>query len=273
MVPQALKSRWRRSAAAGKGPSARHLCVSCVRHGAPAILIALGLAACGDGATDPLGPPAEVVALSGELRSGIVGRTLSLSVQVFDARRRELGGVDVRFAVTSGGGDLSATDAAATSGGIANRAAAPEVEVETDAAGVATASWTLGTTAGEQTVEATVAGLDPVRFTAKTFSDAPAAIVIFSGNHQTGVLGEPLAQPLVVKVMDRYGNGTEGQTVSWSVLGGNGDLSPRFSQVDATGLASSTLTPTWIPGASAVIDVTARVLLAGSVAFSVTVQR
>jgi hypothetical protein len=78
-------------------------------------------------------------------------------VLVRDGNSNPVPGVTVSFAVASGGGSLSG--------------AAPL----TNASGIATlGSWTLGTTAGSNTLTATVSGLPPVTFTATGTASASA---------------------------------------------------------------------------------------------------
>jgi hypothetical protein len=66
-----------------------------------------------------------------------------------------------------------------------------------------------------------------------------------SGNGQTGQVGQPLPNPLVVNVTNDVGSPVEGVTVSWSVDGG-GSVSAASSKTGANGQASvvRTLGPT-----------------------------
>src|SRR5574341_1526177 len=66
----------------------------------------------------------------------------------------------------------------------------------------------------------------------------PAAIVLLSGNGQTGTVGQNLSQPLVVQVTTSDGRGVPNVTVSWSVTAGGGSLTAASTQTDPTGVAS-----------------------------------
>ncbi len=98
------------------------------------------------------GPPTQIARTSGDAQTAATDVTLPLPlvVTVKDAAGLPVFGVSVAFAVTAGGGSVSA--AAAT----------------TNASGQASVKLTLGRTAGANTVNATVAGLtgSPVTFTA-----------------------------------------------------------------------------------------------------------
>ncbi len=102
------------------------------------------LAACKD-TTGPA-PPAAVQPLSPPTLSAMVGSEVNLQVKVSDAKGKPRQGVSVQWSVTAGS---------------INPATA-----QTDAQGIATTTWVLGTTAGEQTATATVANLPPVIFRA-----------------------------------------------------------------------------------------------------------
>src|SRR4051812_43223010 len=66
-----------------------------------------------------------------------------------------------------------------------------------------------------------------------------------SGNGQTGQVGQPLPNPLVVNVTNDVGSPVEGVTVSWSAEGG-GSVSSGSTKTGANGQASvvRTLGPT-----------------------------
>ena len=56
----------------------------------------------------------------------------------------------------------------------------------------------------------------------------PAQVEGISGDSQTGTILEPLADSLVVKVTDRFGNPVPGIEISWSSADG-GDVRPASS--------------------------------------------
>ena len=98
-----------------------------------------------------LGPhPRTLTRVPGRAQQGPAGTALTepFTVLVLDQHGDPLAGATVTFTVTAGGGTLSATTAT------------------TDADGRAATTLTLGRTPGTTTVRATVAGLNPVTFTA-----------------------------------------------------------------------------------------------------------
>lgn len=71
----------------------------------------------------------------------------------------------------------------------------------------------------------------------------PAQVSVALGDNQGGATGQPLANPFVVDVTDQAGDPTPGVTVNWAVTGGSGTVSNASSQTNASGRASTTLTP------------------------------
>ena len=67
-------------------------------------------------------------------------------------------------------------------------------------------------------------GEDLVRPPVETPPPPPPApvLTIISGNDQIGILGEFLAQPLVVRVSDTKGTGVSNVWVTWQVFTGSG---------------------------------------------------
>ncbi len=117
--------------------------------------------------------------VSGDGQVGQTGTTLSepFVVSASDQNGTPFAGAVVRFSVTAGGGTLS--DATASTG----------------SNGRARSTLTLGSTPGPNTVEATVAGLDAVTFTA-TAREADTAPVV-NEPVQTPVVNEPVQTPVV----------------------------------------------------------------------------
>ncbi len=161
---------------------------------------------------------ASITIVDGDSQTATVGTTVPVnpSVLVADGGGNPLADQQVTFAVESGGGSVT--------GAVVN----------TDVEGVAqVGGWTLGQTAGSNTLSATVAGLDPVTFTATGTADAADTVVIISGDGQTGEAGTELASPLVVEVRDQFANVVSGETVDWQAL--NGSVTPASSTTDASG--------------------------------------
>ena len=70
----------------------------------------------------------------------------------------------------------------------------------------------------------------------------PASIGIVSGENQQGTAGVPLAQPLVVRVLDEDERAAAGAEVTWTVVSGGGTVSPATSTVASDGTASTSWT-------------------------------
>ena len=171
-----------------------------------------------------------LVLVSGNSQSGNAGQALAnpFTVKANDTHGNPVSGVTVIFAITAGGGGLSAT------------------AVTTNAQGQASATLTLGTAGGTNTVTATSGTLSgsPITFTATgtATSTAPANLVLVSGNGQTGNPGQALASPLTVEVTSSSGNPVAGVAVIFAVTSGGGSLSATIVPTNSSGQASTTLT-------------------------------
>ena len=87
----------------------------------------------------------------------------------------------------------------------------------TDAAGIATATWTFDTVAGAMSATAISPGLrDTVTFGATAAPGPAAALKKFFGDNQTVGVNAAFAFPLGVDATDRYGNPVMGQ-VAWTI--------------------------------------------------------
>lgn len=164
-------------------------------------------------------PPSQVSPTAGNGQTGAVGSPLgqALQVKVTDAFGNAKSGVTVTFAVTSGGGSLSAPTAI------------------TDANGVGSVQWTLGPVAGTQTVSATVTGVPPISFQAIGTAGVAKALSLLAGNAQTTAPGTPFPDSLVARVVDQFGNGVGGVTVTWTAGARSGSVSPTSTVSDNNG--------------------------------------
>ena len=181
--------------------------------------------------------------LSGDLQQAAPGTRLAepFVVSVLDQEDSPLAGATVTFAVTAGGGTLSATS------------------VTTDRNGRAATTLTLGSEPGRNTVTATVADLKPVIFSA-TAPAIQTRLTKVSGDEQEGPAGGALSEPLVVEVRDQAGNPLEGAEVTFAVTEGGATLSPTTATTDANGRAFSFLTLGSEPGKNAVSARTPKLL-------------
>jgi hypothetical protein len=136
-------------------------------------------------------------------------------------------GTSVTFAVASGGGTVNPTTA-----------------ILTDVNGLATVtSWTLGITAGANTLTATSAGLagSPVTFTATGVAGPATQIAVNAGNGQSAQAGTAVAVAPSVIVRDALNNPVAGVSVTFAVTGGGGTVAPTTAvTTNALGIATTT---------------------------------
>jgi hypothetical protein len=108
----------------------------------------------------------------------------------------------------------------------------------------------------------------PVTATATILNDdslpPPSAVTAVSGGGQQGRPGRVLAQPLIVRVTDRFGAPVAGVNVEWVVTQGQAEAAPSSSVTDADGRASTNVTPRSVGE----IRVEARVTQVGAVTFT-----
>jgi Bacterial Ig-like domain (group 1) len=173
---------------------------------------------------------ARIQAVSGNEQSAAVGTALedSLVVEVLDAFGNPVEGISVAWSASTG--ELSPATAV------------------TGTDGLAATRRILGSTAGTQTAEAIVPGLEgsPVVFTHTATPGTAASLVLISGSGQTAQPGSELPDPLVVRLVDAAGNGIPDRAVSWIVATGGGSVAPTTGNTDADGIATAawTLGPT-----------------------------
>lgn len=186
--------------------------------------------------------PVAPVKLAGDAQTGAAGSALPipLQVKVVDRLGGPVSGRAVTFAVAQGGGSLAPSTAM------------------TGSDGVASAVWTVGTTAlAPNEVRATVAGLSaPAIFTATVVAGAAAQLAIAAGNGQTAPVGAAVAVAPSVRVADTHGNPVTGVTVTFAVTGGGGSVTGATATSNASGIAAAgawTLGPT--PGPNALTAV------------------
>ncbi len=133
------------------------------------------------------------------------------------------GNVSIAIGTNPAGGTLSGTTTVAAVAGVATFS-----NLRIDRAG---AGYTL---------VASAIGLPGSTSTSFTITPgAPAAIALVSGDAQTDSIGATLDAPFAVRVTDAQGNAVSGVTVSWTVTGGGGSVTPT-SLTNATGQAQAT---------------------------------
>ena len=164
------------------------------------------------------GPPAGIVTVSGDGQAAPRLSTLSdpLAIRIEDAFQNPVQGVPVDFVVIEGQGSVQPT------------------MVSTDAAGLASTSWTLGMPLGGQTVSVTVGGLPSTTLFAIA-TEIPELLEIVGGDGQLGVVGERLSDPPSVRVLAAGGAPLSSLDVRFSVSENGGLLeSPGGNEAGAT---------------------------------------
>ncbi len=183
----------------------------------------------------------KLLSVSGNEQTGPAGSTLPepLKVRVEDQYGNPVVGYPVHFEVKQGEGNLA---------GYQTR------DILTDVNGVAQVVWTLGPEPGvnNNLVEVSAARNgqpllgSPVTFVASATVGNPTKLVYLSGQNQTGVVGNPLPEPLKVKVTDELGNGIPDFPVVFEVKAGGGSLENGQTRVTvnttAAGVAEVHLT-------------------------------
>jgi len=146
---------------------------------------AAGLAAVTFSATASSAPgvPALVTIVAGNGQSAAAGTAVPVlpRVRVLDGLGTRVGGVNVTFAVATGGGSITGATTVSDTGGFAQ-----------------VGSWTLGATAGSNTLTATVSGLAPVTFTATGTTAGPPVIVLTLPDT---IVGIGMSPPLQVRLL------------------------------------------------------------------------
>ena len=196
--------------------------------------------------------PHSLTKISGDSQEGPASTQLdeSFVVSVVDQDSSPLTGVSVTFSIAAGEGMLSSATA---TNPCTIKPSTSSTTATTDANGQAASRLTLGSQPGANTVEATVAGLDPVTFTATAAEQAtPHSLTKVCGDDQEGTAGELLAEPFVVSVSTEDGAAMAGVDVSFAVTAGGGTLSSDTATTDANGRAKTRLTLGSEPGTNTV---------------------
>jgi adhesin/invasin len=179
------------------------------------------------GVLPPTQTPTTVEAVSLTAQQGLVGAAVAdpPAVLVRDEEGTPIAGVSVAFSVTAGDGTV-----------------VPGQQL-TDVDGVARAtSWTLGGSAGLNTVTATVAGLPPVVFdaTGTAPQQVPSSITALTVQSQQTPVGTAVAVPPSVIVRDQFAAPMAGVTVSFTVTTGGGAVTPGEVVTGSDGVATVT---------------------------------
>ncbi len=187
--------------------------------------------ACGGGGDGTQPPPGDVITVSkttagsGDAQTGTVGQPLASPIQVVVTENGSpAAGATVNWSTTTAGGTLTPASGA------------------TNADGVASSSWLLGTVSGAQTAGATVSGASgsPVTFTATAAAAAAATVAKAGGDGQTGEINRQLALPVQARVTDQFGNAVGGASLNWTATGAATSAPTAVS--DAAGISQVNVT-------------------------------
>jgi len=187
-----------------------------------------------------LGPPDTVVADSGNGQAATVNTAVAIVpvARVLDQYNNPLPGIGVTFAVTAGGGVVN-----------------PTTTLITDGAGrVRAASWTLGTTAGTNTVRASLAsGGGPfATFTATgvsqtNVSPTQSSVVATTGAItacSSGCSAGSTASTITVTAKDGFGNPIANAAVTVSATGTNNGFTSSSGTANASGVFTTAFSST-----------------------------
>lgn len=169
--------------------------------------------------------------MTGNGQAGEAGSTLPepVVVSVSDAFGNLVPRAEVRFTASAEG--------------------APEPPVATtDAAGMARTVWTLGATAGPQTLTATVADASAIVEAVASPGRMASIDAVGSLVRRTSA-GDTV--PVRLRAADRHGNGVPGVVVAFAVERGGGMVAPARMETGADGLAQTR----WATGTTAGLNV------------------
>lgn len=200
------------------------------------------------------GPAAMLTVLDGSGQTAMAGAPLSrpIAVRVLD-----------RFgnAVFVAGRTITF---AASHGGSASPASAP-----TDAGGQVSTNWTLGSSAGPQSLAISSAGFSTLTITATAIGGASGSMTIFGGNNQFAVANTAVLTPPSVIVKDGTNNAVSGVTVTFTPSTGSSIAGPSTITTGANGIAA---VGGWTLGSSGSYTLTASAMGYPNVVFTATVN-
>jgi adhesin/invasin len=179
--------------------------------GSPVVFTATSLAA------------SKIVKVSGDAQSSVLGRALPqpIVVRVTDPNDTPVPNATVTFTAGNGG------------------SVAP-TNVTTDANGLASATWTLGTALGAQTATALLVGPPGSPFVTFTATATGATTITkVSGDEQQAPAGSDLPAVLKVRVTGANSQPVIGVSVSFQPSTGSGNATPATATTDANGEASA----------------------------------
>jgi adhesin/invasin len=187
-------------------------------------------------ATAVAGAPGSISLAGGDGQTAVAGTavTTAPSVKVVDAGNNPVSGASVSFFVATGGGSITGASTTTNASGIA-----------------AVGSWTLGNTAGSNTLTAAAAGVSGLVTISAVGIPGPAAAIAIANagsNNQSAAAGTALPVQPSVKVTDSRGNGVAGVAVTFAVASGGGSVTAANATTNSAGVAT---VGSWTLGAAA----------------------
>jgi hypothetical protein len=196
-----------------------------------------------------------VVVATGQNQTAALNSPLPLPLvaKARDAYGNGVPGIPISFSDGGVGGAFSATT------------------VTSNATGFVSVTYrTSPTKAGTLKITASSGAVPPALFWEKVSPGPVAAITRLSGNAQSAAAGTTLAQPLVAKVTDQYGNAISGASVSFTDNGAGGTFSANPVLTGTTGAASVNYTTGASTGTKTIVATVSGVSTGAS--FTVTVK-
>jgi hypothetical protein len=189
------------------------------------------LSGCGGSSNEAPAPLVATTATiaAGNNQSATVGAkpAQAIVVSLVDRNGGAVANATATVSVTTGGGTVS-----------------PSIYTSDSAGKVSITGWTLGNTAGDQTISVT-SGSASATATVKATAGAAAKIAVLPDNITTGNVGATVSAPGVL-VSDSFNNPVAGVQVDFSVAANNGSLGATSATTNAAGIAR---VPGWTLGA------------------------
>lgn len=165
----------------------------------PAVLLLLTACGSSGNPSEPGPTPTAIRIQGGNQQTGVVGQALAttISATVVDERGHPVANRRVEWDVSAGSGTVSTPRS------------------NTNSSGVASTTWTLGSTAGSQRLTAQVLGLTPATFTA-TAIPGPGVAVITTPSTVFVEVGDSVL--VRASVRDKFGNVLPNQAITFTAL-------------------------------------------------------
>ena len=189
------------------------------------------------------GPATTLERVTGNGQTATVATAVAVppAVAARDAYGNRVSGAAITFAITGGGGSITAPSGVGGSGNSLIQSA--------DNAGIASVpAWVLGQVAGPNQLRAALASGASVDFDATGTPGAPAVVRVRQGEGQTAAPGTPVAVTPAVFVGDSFDNPIPGARVVFAVTSGGGSLTGALATANPYGIA---VTGVWTLGPAA----------------------